>query len=112
MPRTRPCALLAALLYVLPGGCTPDPGPATTGSRSALLASRAGEVARQADRVAAHAASIEGLIDEWRAADPEQRGELAARIRAEAQAIQDEARDVQAQVRGIEDGARVWGAQQ
>lgn len=106
-------ARLALLLVPLTAGvvtaCTPEPGPAATGSRSALLSSRSGEVAREADRVAEHAAAIEGMIDEWRAAPPEQRAEIAARIQAEARRMQDEAHDVQAQVRGIEDGAHVWG---
>lgn len=90
--------------------CTPDPpGPASPGSRSAELASRAGEVGRRAAALAGRIQEIEGDVDRWREAPPEQRAAIEASIRERALDAQIEARALQDEVLVLEAGARAWG---
>lgn len=88
--------------------CPAPSGPATTGSRSADLALRAGEVGRRADVLAERSRALEGLFDELREAPPEGQEAIRVRIQAQAEALQVEAKALQAEVMDIEGAARVW----
>lgn len=94
------------LLFVL--ACYRPTGPAPTGSAAAVLAGQTAEVGRKSALLAEHSKSIEGWIDEWRAAPPEQRAEIERRIQARAIELGAEAEALQAEVRGIEAQAEVW----
>ena len=89
--------------------CSPDPGSAPPGSRSAELASRAGVVAREAEAVGLRAQELEGIFDELRAAPtPEARAALIADLRARSKDVAEQARQVRDDVGAIEAGAEVF----
>lgn len=88
--------------------CPAPSGPATTGSRSADLALRAGEVSRRADVLAERTRALEGLFDELREAPPEAREAIRVRIQEQAEALGAEAEALRGEVVAIEDAARVW----
>ncbi|MDP2313271.1 MAG: hypothetical protein Q8P41_10225 [Pseudomonadota bacterium] len=88
--------------------CPPPAGPATTGSRSADLALRAGEVGRRADVLAERTRTLEGLFDDLRAAPPDAREPIRASIEVQAEALKVEAESIRDEVVAIEDAARVW----
>jgi hypothetical protein len=88
--------------------CSAPPGPATTGSRSADLALRAGEVGRRADVLAERSRALEGLFDELREAPPEAREAIRVQIQTQAEALEIEAEALRTEVVDIEGAARVW----
>lgn len=94
------------LLLVL--ACYRPTGPAPTGSASAVLAGQAAEVGRKAALLAEHSKSIEGWIDEWRAAPVEQQSEIEQKIQVRAVELKAEAEALQAEVHDIEAQAEVW----
>lgn len=96
------------MLWALLLACGSDAGPAAPGSRSAVLAQRAGGLQRDAQAIASGATDIEGWMDEWREASPEDRPGIEARIAARAMELQAQANDIQARVVAIEEGARAW----
>lgn len=96
------------MLLLLALACAEPPGPATSGSRSAELATRAGEVGRKANVLAERTRDLEGLFDELRAAPPEQRDAVRARIHQRAQELFAEAEGLQGEVARIETAAQVY----
>lgn len=96
------------MLLVLLLACPEPAGPAASGSRSADLAVRAGEVGREAAGLAERTRELEGLFDELRAAPPEGKDAIRARIHARALELRAEAEALQGDVQRIEAGAQVY----
>lgn len=96
------------LLALLLAACYRPPGPAPGGSPSAALASQIAEIGRKSALLSAHSKDIDGAIDAWRTAPPDQRPEIEARIRDRSAELAAEASALQAEVRDIEEQARVW----
>lgn len=94
------------LLWLL--ACASETGPAPSGSRSAELALRAGEVGRRADALAERTRELEGLFDQLRATPPGEREAIRARVQEVAAELKTEAVALQDEVEGIEADARVW----
>ncbi len=98
---------MVALLALLACG-EPAPGPATQGSPSARLAERAGALSSRSRDVAARAEALAGRFDELKALPPSERGPTLQALREEAAAIEELAREVQAEAVAIEASAQVW----
>jgi hypothetical protein len=97
------------VLLLLALACAaPDAGPAPAGSRSADLAQRVANVGTRSEQLAARTRELEGLFDELRAATPEGREAVKARIRERAQGLADEADAIREEVVRIETSARVY----
>lgn len=98
------CVLIALLL----AACYRPPGPAPGGSPSAILASQIAEIGRKSALLSAHSKDIDGAIDAWRGAAPDQRPAIEAQIRDRSAELAVEAAALQAAVRDVEEQARVW----
>ncbi|MFN7145140.1 MAG: hypothetical protein ACK4YP_15290 [Myxococcota bacterium] len=96
------------MLLLLLIACATPSGPASTGSRSAVLAQRAAEVSRRADTLAERTRHLEGMFDELRAAPADAREPIRARIAATADELSEEARALRDEVVSIEEDARVY----
>lgn len=96
------------LLLLLLAACGAPPGAAPTGSRSADLATRAGDVSRRAEILAQHTRELEGLFDSLRAAPEEEKTALKERIHARALELREEAQALRDDVVRIEAGAQIY----
>ncbi len=99
---------MAGVLILLALACYQPPGPAPSGSPSALLASQVAEVGRKSALLSAHSNEIDGAIDAWRAASPAERPAIEAHIRESAEGLRTEAAALEAEVHDIEEQARAW----
>ena len=79
------------MLILLLFACYRPPGPAPGGSPSALLASQVAEVGRKTALLSTHSKEIDGAMDAWRAAKPEDRPAIEAQIRDRSASLREEA---------------------
>lgn len=96
------------MLLLLVIACYRPTEPAPSGSPSALLAGQTAELARRAELLATQTRDVEGWIDEWKAAPPEQRAAIEAQIQERAEKLQADAEALNLEVQDLEEQARVW----
>ena len=97
---------MIALLAIF--ACGAPESAATPGSPSAKLAERAGALSTRSRDVAARAEALATRFDELRALPPSERGPKLQALREEVAAIEELAREVEAEVAAIEASAQVW----
>lgn len=98
---------MVALLAFFACG-VPEPRVATAGSPSAALAATVGALSARSRDVAARADALAGRFDAIKALPPSERGPQLQELRQEAAAIEELAREVEAEVAAIEGSAQVW----